>query len=132
MCHEIDTLDSALGHGSSSALAAIDELLQHDARLAAAEPPKRKPRGSASFLRYAAEVRKSTPRQHRETPKAHADRALAAARASWKAPWLVHPFVSSVTGHSRQMIIQNSQFIYFFYADNDNDIDIDIYLFEYK
>ena len=83
----ISKLDESLSSGHQSAEKCIAEVLQNSRDLEASAP-KKKPRGSASFFRYAAEVRKSTPVMHGESRKAHTVRTRELAKASWTVPFL--------------------------------------------
>ena len=81
---DLDHLENLNRSGNQTAQICIDRVVKHSQDLEAAAA-KAKPRGSASFLRYAAEVRRGTPKLQRETAKQHADRARSVARQSWQA-----------------------------------------------
>ena len=87
IAENISKLDESLSSGHQSAEKCIAEVLQNSRDLEASAP-KAKPRGSASFFRYAAEVRKSTPVMRGESAKAHTARTRELAKTSWTVPFL--------------------------------------------
>ena len=81
---ELERLENLNRTGNQAAQICINNLVKNSDDLEAATP-KAKPRGSASFFRFMAEVRRGTPKLKGETPQQHADRSRAIAKDSWKA-----------------------------------------------